>query len=319
VAGLSDQQKEQLNKLGLRDTIGGCRVLLTGATGFVGRHLCEALLDLGADVFALSRSSKANDGLSNKVHELHVDLKSLKATRKAIETAHPELVYHLAGLVDTRQNLSLVMPTFANNLSASVHLFVALAEIGCDRVVVVGSSEEPDVSRYGVSANSPYAAAKDASTAYARMFHKVFSLPVVITRPFMSYGPRQPINKIIPYTITSILEEKHPKISSGRRICDLIYVCDLTMGLLLSGFKSGLLGEMIDLGTGIGTTIHDAVQLVVKLLNSHYEPVFGAIPDRLYEFPQVADAEKTADLLGFRPIWSLEQGLKETIDWYCKL
>ncbi len=288
---------------------------MTGATGFVGYHLCEALHFLDAEVYGLSRSAGAST-LPNYIHGVSVDLRSLKSTRKAIQAIKPEIVFHLAGLVNTRQDIKLVIPTFGNNLSGSVHLFVALTEIECQRLVVAGSSEEPDVSKFGTSPNSPYAAAKDAETSYARMFQKIFALPVVIARPFMSYGPRQPLQKVVPYTITSLINEKTPKISSGKRICDLIFIQDLVVGLVAAGFKPGLTGSIVDIGTGVGTTVRDAVSMIRNLMNSSLDPTFGAIQDRLYEYPQIANIEKTTDLLGWRPHFSLEEGFKRTIDWY---
>ncbi|MGB8981943.1 MAG: NAD(P)-dependent oxidoreductase [Anaerolineales bacterium] len=315
MAKLTDVQKKVLDSIGLSKSLCGRRVLVTGATGFLGRHLCEALSDLGANVFALSRSANSKL-LAPKVKALPADLRNQKAVRDIVASARPEIVYHLAGLVDASQDLRLVGPTFQHNLAGSINLFIALAQRGCERVIVAGSSEEPDVSKYGSSPNSPYAAAKDASTAYARMFHKVFSLPVIVTRPFMSYGPHQSTRKVIPYTITNLLKEKTPKISSGKRICDMIYVQDLTMGLVLTGAKPGLVGEVIDLGTGVGTTIYNAVQMIANMIESSHKPLFGAIPDRLYEYPQIADIERTANLLGFRPQWSLREGMTETIKWY---
>jgi UDP-glucose 4-epimerase len=312
---LADMQKEQLSSTKMLNAFRDCRVLVTGATGFVGSHLCEALSDVGADVYALSRSADSYP-FPKAVHAQSTDLRSRSSTMRSIKKIKPDVVYHLAGLVNTQQKMNLVIPTFKNNLLGSVHLFMALAETGCTRLVVAGSSEEPDVSRLGGSPNSPYATAKDAETNYARMFHRVFSLPVVISRPFMSYGPFQPTRKIIPYTIACVLRGDAPKISSGKRVCDLIYIQDLIMGLLLIGFQPGIEGELIDLGSGIGTTIREAVNLVVELMGNPVEPEFGAMADRLYEYPQIANLEKTADLLGYRPNWSLREGLKLTIEWY---
>lgn len=312
---LNDQQKEIINAMGLRDAIRGCRVLITGAGGFVGLHLVEALVGLGADVHALSRSVEKR-GLPGDAHMHSVDLRKLTVLRRCIKDVRPDVIYHLASLVNTRQYLSLVLPTLKNNLVGSVNLFLVLAEETCDRLIVVGSSEEPGAGRLGSVANSPYSAAKESETGYAKMFHNIFSLPVVVARPFMSYGPRQPVEKIIPYVITNLLSGIPPEISSGKRVCDLIYVQDLVMGLILSGFRSNLTGEAIDLGVGMGVTIQEAVNLIAGLMNSTVEPVFGAIPDRLYESPQIANGEETFRFLGYRPIWSLQDGLKLTIDWY---
>lgn len=312
---LIESQKQLLEVMGLLPKIRGRRVLVTGAGGFVGLHLCEALLELGAEVHALSRNATSR-GLPSGITTYSVDLQSLSSVKYCLSNVKPEIVYHLAGLVDTRQHLNLVLPTLKNNLMGSVNLFLVLAEESCKRLIVVGSSEEPTAGRLGAVANSPYAASKEAATEYARMFHEIFSLPVVITRPFMSYGPRQPAAKIIPYVITSLLSGTSPEISSGRRVCDLIYVQDLVMGLILSGFKPNLTGESVDLGTGIASTIYDAVNLISDIMKSSVQPKFGVIPDRLYEDPQIADSEITFQLLGYRPQWSLNDGIKLTIDWY---
>jgi UDP-glucose 4-epimerase len=107
-----------------------------------------------------------------------------------------------------------------------------------------------------------------------------------------------------------------PRLSSGRRICDLIYIHDLVAGLLLAAVRHELTGDVIDLGTGVGTPIREAVELIVELTGSPCRPLFGALPDRLDERPQIADIERTERLLGFTPRWSLRAGLAETIAWY---
>ena len=315
MSALIERQKELLDTKGLTESIRGCRVLVTGANGFVGLHLCEALLGLNAEVHALSRSAERQEFPSG-IHRHSVDLKNITAVRKSIRKIRPDVVYNLAGLVNTRQYLSLVIPTLKNNLVGSVNLFLTLAEESCRRLIVVGSSEEPGAGRLGGIASSPYAAAKEAETEYAKMFNSIFSMPVVVARPFMSYGPRQPVEKIIPYVITSLLQERSPKISSGRRVCDLIYIQDLVMGLILSGFQSDLTGKAIDLGAGVGMTIKEAVCTIAALIPSSAKPEFGAIPDRLYEAPQIANSEETFRLLGFRPLWSLKDGLEVTLEWY---
>ena len=309
------QQKDMLHSAGLPNAIRNRRVLITGASGFVGLHLCEALLELGAEIHALSRNAGLQslpDGIT-----LHtVDLRNLDSVKHCLENAKPDVVYHLASLVNTRQNLNLVLPTLNNNLVGSVNLFLALAERSFERLVVVGSSEEPAAGRLGAIANSPYAAAKEAETAYARMFHNIFSLPMVLVRPFLSYGPRQPKEKIIPYVITSLLKGVTPEVSSGRRVCDLIFMQDLVMELILSGFKPGLVGKAIDLGIGVGITLRDVINLISQQIEASVKPKFGAIPDRLFEVPQIANAEETYRLIGYRPLWTLNEGIKLTIDWY---
>ncbi len=312
---LIEQQQDLLVSMGLRDAIKDRRVLITGASGFVGLHLCEALVGLGAEVYALSRYIHTR-WMPDGVTTCAVDLSDLALVKSCLSSIKPEVVYHLASLVNTRQRLDLVLPTLKNNLEGSVNLFVSLAEETCKRLVVVGSSEEPAAGRLGAVANSPYAAAKEAETNYARMFCNIFSLPVVLTRPFMVYGPRQPVEKIIPYVITNLLNAVSPEIGSGRRVCDLIFVQDLVMGLILTGFKPDLTGKSVDLGMGVGITIREVVYMICELMSTTIIPEFGAIPDRLYESPQIANVEETFRLLGYRPSWSLSEGIKATIEWY---
>lgn len=219
-------------------------------------------------------------------------------------------------MVTARQDLNLVLPMLQNNLLGTVHLLLAVAEIGCERMVVVGSSEEPTVHTTDDIPTSPYAVAKAAASMYARVFHKVYSLPVVVMRPFMTYGPRQEPTKLIPYTILALLRGENPHLTSGRRVCDFVYVLDVVRGLLKVAIQPGLEGKTVELGTGEGTSVRDVVELLVELSGSTARPVFGAVPDRLGEQSQIADREATQRLLDWETQWSLRDGLGETVRWY---
>lgn len=287
------------------------KVLVTGATGFIGWHLCEALVALGAEVCGLSRTA-CPENLVHGCQGWAVDLADIEAVRAVISQMQPQFIYHLAGMVTARQGLNLVLPMLQSNLVGTVHLLLTAAEIGCERIVIAGSSEEP---RDGAP-TSPYAAAKAAATMYARMFHGVYDLPVVVVRPFMTYGPRQEPTKLIPYTILALLHEENPHLSSGRRVCDFVYVLDVVRGFLKAGVQLGLEGETVDLGTGEGTSVRDVVELLVELSGSTARPVFGAIPDRIGERPLVADRDAIRRLIDWEPRWSLRDGLMETVAWY---
>lgn len=293
------------------DSFAGRRVLVTGATGFIGWHLCQALVALGAEVHGLSRTACA-ESLASSCRAWTVDLTDIEAVRAAVSKTQPQFIYHLAGMVTARQDVNLVLPMLQNNLVGTVHLLLAAAEIGCERMVVVGSSEEP---MDGVP-TSPYAAAKAAASMYARMFHKVYDLPVVVVRPFMTYGPRQEPAKLIPYTILTLLRGESPYLRSGGRICDFVYVLDVVRGLLKVGIWPDLEGETLDLGTGEATSVRGVVEFLVELTGSTAQPVFGALPDRIGEHSQIADKDRTRRLLDWEPLWSLRNGLLETIQWY---
>jgi nucleoside-diphosphate-sugar epimerase len=148
------------------------------------------------------------------------------------------------------------------------------------------------------------------------MFYKVYKLPVVVARPFMTYGPRQEPTKLVPYTILALLHGENPRLSSGRRVCDFIYVLDVVRGLLKASIQPGLEGQTLDLGTGIRTSVREIVELLVELCGGTGQPIFGALPDRLDERPRIADIDSTQRLLAWEPIWSLRDGLIKTIEWY---
>lgn len=145
-------------------------VLVTGANGFVGSHLCPRLLERGAMVHGVSRDVSRVSGHRSLLQWHEGDLSDLTTARRIVEEAQPDCVYHLASIPAASRELSMVPATFANNLATTVNLLTALAEHGCRRVVLAGSLEAPRQSQFP---SSPYAAAKAASTLYANWMKKM--------------------------------------------------------------------------------------------------------------------------------------------------
>ncbi len=290
----------------------GQRVLVTGATGFIGRHLCGVLVGLGAEVHGVSRSSFAWH-TAKGIKLWQADLTDLEAVRQLVAKVRPHLIYHLAGMVTARQDIDLVLPMLYSNLVGTVHVLLAANASDCQRVVVASSAEEPrandDVPL------SPYAAAKFAATVYSRTFSELYDLPVVVARLFMGYGPGQDQDKLIPYVIRCLLAGESPKLSSGNRTCDFIYVLDIVRGLLVLGVRSNVDGHIVELGSGQGTTIREVVDMILELTGSPAKPRFGALPDRVGGQARVADLTATRRLLDWEPVWLLRDGLRETIRW----
>lgn len=124
-------------------------------------------------------------------------MEEIQGVRGVVSKIQPQLIYYLAGMVTARQNLNLVLPMLRNNLVGSVQVLLVATEIGCERMVVVSSSED---LTDGIP-TSPYIASKATVSTYARMFYEVYGLPVVVVKSFITYGPRQRSTKLIPYTI----------------------------------------------------------------------------------------------------------------------
>ena len=287
----------------------GKRVVVTGSNGFVGKHLCDALVVLGAKDYGLD-IVKRESAFQNQV----INLIDRDEVSKAIDKIRPEIIFHLAGFVTARQDIELVVPMLENNLLGTVSLLLAAKEVNCQRIVILGSAEESDD---GYS-NSPYAASKAAAAHYSRLFYRLYSLPIVLVRLFMAYGPRQSMDKIIPFTINSLLQGLSPEIKSGERVVDFVYISDVIRGLLLSSICPNIDGQEIELGTGVETKVSKAVELLAKMTKSNVQPKFVEIEERLFEKNLVSRSNTANELLGWRPKWTLEKGFSDTIGWYRK-
>jgi nucleoside-diphosphate-sugar epimerase len=288
------------------------KVLVTGAAGFLGSHLCRRLHEGGAEVHAVSRSDRRDDvGGVRWVRSSFDDPGEVDGILRAVR---PDVVYHLGGHVSAAPDITHVLPTFSSLLASTVHVLARATELGARRVVLVGSSVEPGDPDEVPS--SPYAAAKWCGRIYGRMFHQLYETPVVVTRPSWTYGPGQREDKVIPYVIASLLKNRAPRLSSGALATDWIYVDDVIDGLLKAATVPDVVGEEIDLGTGSLLSIRDVVGQIVDILKPSVQPEFGALPERTRERVRPADVERTWDLLGWRASTSLATGLERTIAWH---
>lgn len=287
------------------------RILITGAAGFIGTRLVERWRRDGAEVHAVSRYSREPvDG----VLWHRADLSSGDDAEQVVAAARPTLIYHLASAVTGSRDITTVRSTFRDNLQTSVNLLLAAAPVGC-RVVLAGSLEEPD--SVDEPPCSPYAAAKAASSAYARMFHALYEVPVVTARLFMVYGPGQrDVRKLVPYVTLALLRNRAPQLSTGRRLVDWIYVDDAVEGLVALGSRPGVEGQHIDLGSGRLVSIRSVVELLVRAVPEAPAPVFAALPERPLEVERRADLRATRHALDWAPQVTLEEGLARTVAWY---
>jgi len=292
----------------------GRRVLVTGASGFIGARLCRRLVSLGVQVHATSRRPVP---ALTEVQWLPCDLAEFDATRELFQAAKPEYVLHLASHVVGHREVEAVLPTFHNNLASTVNLLVCSQKMGCQRVVLTGSLEEPLPSAGWAVPSSPYAATKHAASAYGRMFHALYDLCVVNLRVFMVYGPGQPdVKKLVPYVITSLLRGEKPKVGSGTREVDWVFVDDVVEAFVRASFEPGLGGQTIDVGTGQLTTVRRVVELLYELLQPDFAPELGALGDRPLEQIRVADAASSYERMQWQPRVGLREGLSRTIEWY---
>jgi nucleoside-diphosphate-sugar epimerase len=290
------------------------KILVTGASGFIGRHLCRRLLHDGHDIHATSRRAMFGSGSALTWHV--ADFADPAAARRVIEAVRPEIVYHLAGAVGASPDLALVLPTFQSLLASTVNLLVAAQQHDCRRIILCGSLTEPGLDGDVIMPQAPYAAAKWAAAGYARMFYSLYDTPVVLLRPFMTYGPGQARTKLIPSVTLSLLRSEPPRLSSGKYSSDWIYIADVIEGFVAAATTPGIEGKTIDLGTGNLVPMTQIVDNLVTIVGHDVTPEFGALPDRPRENMIIADTATAAEDLGWRAKTPLEAGLRKTVSWY---
>jgi UDP-glucose 4-epimerase len=290
------------------------KVLVTGGHGFIGRPLCQSLATIGAEVLALSRTSHPDfDG----VRSVAIDLANSVSVDDLFAAFRPDIVLHLASHVVGSRTPDVVLSTYHNNLTSTIHVLLAARACGCGRVVLTDSLEGPDPDGEWPVPCSPYAAAKSAASAYGRMFHALFGLSVVILRVFMVYGPGQADDKkLVPYVITSLHRGEVPSFTSGTRQVDWVYLEDVVNAYVRAGIAIGADGHTIDIGSGTHTSVREVVQHLFDLMNRREAPSFGAVADRQMEQVKLADTSEAESLLGWRPRVGLRDGLQRTVEAY---
>ena len=296
------------------EQLSGKKVLITGASGFLGSHLCERLCENNVEIHAISRTERTSH--RNSLQWWHGNMEDIEVAQHLFHTIKPDVVFHLSGMVTGAAGAELVLPTFNSLLVTTVNILTTSAKTGCDRVISIASLEEPESGQNEATPISPYAAAKWASSAYSRMFHQLYQTPIVLVRPFMTYGPGQNVHKIIPSVTLSLLQSEAPKLASGQRQVDWIYIDDVISGMLAAAQVPHVEGCTFDLGSGALVSIRSVVQQLTNLVNPQIEPLFGALPDRPVEKVRVANTAYSYEKLGWQPVISLEAGLEHTVNWY---
>jgi nucleoside-diphosphate-sugar epimerase len=289
------------------------KALLTGASGFIGSALARRLIDIGVNVVGTARNKR--ESLAEEVSWYFGDLANAAFVQQVFAAERPDVVFHLASFASSNRSRDVVLEAFHSNLASTVNLLVAADAMGCQRVILTGSFEEPEPGNLSAPV-SPYAAAKCAAASYAQMFHALYHTPVVTARLFMVYGPgRQDMGKLIPYVIRSFHMKCPPELSSGVRQVDWIFVDDVVSAFLHLATAKSVEGRTFDVGSGRLVTIRDVVEEIQSLMKPVVVPRWGALPDRPLERVRVANIGLTERHTGWHPKSSLREGLQKTIDW----
>ncbi len=299
------------------------RVLLTGAAGFVGAVLTRRLLRDGHEVHVLLKSSSNSwriDGLPElRRHE--VDLRDEERLRTLAESVRPEVIFHLAahGAYSYQTDPDGIIQT---NFLGTWNLLKATARVDYEVFVNAGSSSEYGFKDFAMretdllEPNSYYSVAKCAQTLVCQHFAHAERRPVNTLRLFSAFGPYEEPTRLIPTIVRRCLANQPLELVSRDIARDFVYVEDVVDAFLCIDQLARLSGEIINIGTGVQSTIGDVVQTVRGYTGSSSECRWGAMPARIWDAKTwVADCSKSVRVLGWRPRTTLEAGLQGTVDW----
>jgi dTDP-glucose 4,6-dehydratase len=308
------------------------KVLVTGAGGFIGSHLIERLIDLGADVKGFARYNSRNDwGLleiipPQKLDSLQIvsgDLQDFDAVFSAVRDV--DVIFHLGSLISIPYSYIRPRDTIENNILSTLNILTAARDSGVEKVVHTSSSEVygtalyvPIDEKHPLQGQSPYSASKIGADKIAESFYCSFDLPVATIRPFNTYGPRQSARAIIPTIITQAIEQEKIKLGSLFPTRDYTFVKDTVNGFIKMAESKSSIGEVINIGSNFEISMGDLAQRISSLLNKDIEIVQDSSRVRPLksEVKRLwCDNAKAKRLLGWEPQVSLDEGLKETIDW----
>jgi NAD dependent epimerase/dehydratase len=313
-------------------------ILITGADGFIGSHLTEALVRHGYKVRAFVMYNSFNSwgwldhcaaDVKGNFEIFAGDVRDPHGVKEAMRGC--DAVLHLAALIAIPYSYHSPDTYVDTNIKGTLNILQAARELGIKRVIHTSTSEVYGTARYvpitedhPLQGQSPYSATKIAADQLAYSFYASFGLPVLIARPFNTYGPRQSARALIPTIITQIANgKKQIKLGAVSPTRDFNYVQDTVSGFLAALNSDQGLGEVVNFGSNFEVSVGDTAQLIAEVMNADIEII--ADVERLRpENSEVerlwADNEKAKRLFGWQPCYGgregLKRGLTETADWF---
>ena len=314
-------------------TWAGRKVLVTGADGFIGSHLTEGLLRAGAEVraFCYYNSGGSRGWLDHPDPDLprlpeivFGDVRDGRVVETACEDI--EVVFHLAALVSSPYSYVAPESFVETNVRGTLNVLVAVRRAGCARLVhtttreVYGTPDSlPITEQHPLKGQSPYSASKIAADKLCEAYAGSFEVPVVVLRPFNTYGPRQSARAVIPTILAQLLSGSTTvRLGSLLPRRDLTYMSDTVAGFLAAGLCPGLEGETIQLGTGrsesIGQVFRAACGVCGVTATVEEDPARVRPPQSEVMVLQ-SDPARARSRLGWEAKVSLEEGLERTARW----
>ncbi len=313
-------------------SLSGKTVVVTGAGGFIGSHLVEALIAEGAKVRALVRYNGRDDhGMLDElepakrdaIEVVLGDVRDPFGMEKLIDGA--EVVFHLAALIGIPYSYRAPADYVATNVVGTLNVLEACRKHGVSRLLNTSTSEVygsalyvPIDEKHPLQGQSPYSASKIGADAMAESYHRSFEQPVVTVRPFNTYGPRQSARAVIPTILSQLLGGDRLRLGSVDPIRDLNYVGDTVAGFLALADCDRAIGRTVNLGSGSGVSIGDVAKQCMTIAGvvREIETETARVRPEASEVSRlIAEASLAQELAGWKSRVSLESGLTRTCDY----
>lgn len=310
------------------------KILVTGADGFIGSHLTEAMVNAGYDVRAfVCYNSFGTWGwldtlapdLRKKMEIFAGDIRDPNGVRKAMESV--DIVFHLAALIAIPFSYHSPDSYIDTNVKGTLNVLQAARDNNIERVLVTSTSEVygtakfvPITELHPKQPQSPYSASKIGADCIAESFYRSFDLPVTIVRPFNTYGPRQSARAVIPTIITQLLSgTTEIKLGDTTPTRDLLFVKDTVNGFLSIAGCDALIGHEVNIASQFEITIGELAENIIKQINPEAVIVTDdqrLRPSKSEVFRLFGSNEKLKEHTGWQPKYDIEKGLVETINWF---
>lgn len=309
--------------------------LVTGAGGFIGSHLVQALVERGHQVRAFVRyNGRGDDGLLRELppairSQIDVAFGDLRDSHAVFEAARGvDTIYHLGALIAIPYSYVHPRETIETNVLGTLNVLEAAREHGTRRVVHTSTSEVYGTARFvpiaedhPLQGQSPYSASKIGADKLVESFHLSFGLPAVTVRPFNTYGPRQSARAVIPATIVQALTQPTVRLGDLRPTRDLNYVADTVAGFLLAGESEQAIGRTVNLANNDEISIGELAEKIIALVGRDVRIETDSArlrPTNSEVFRLHGDNTLARQLLGWEPQVGLDEGLRRTIDWIAR-
>ena len=312
----------------------GKKVLVTGAEGFIGSHLTERLVELGADVTALVQYNSFNNwgwidtfnkNVKDNIKVITGDIREYDNVKRMVKGQ--EVIMHLAALIAIPYSYLSPMAYVRTNVEGTTNVLEACRdEEKIEKIIHTSTSETygtalyvPIDEKHPMQGQSPYSASKIGADKMAESFYKSFNLPIATLRPFNTYGPRQSARAVIPTIISQILAGKREiKLGSLTPTRDFNYVKDTAEAFIKVAESDKTIGEVINAGSNYEITIGDTVEKIIRIIGEDVKILCDderIRPEKSEVNRLWADNTKIKQLTDWTPKYTLDQGLEETIEW----